>query len=235
MPSSLPVLRASPSEKILKLAMVSFSGSGIFRQHRIDLAQRIARSLRHALSCAGFGDQRRHLAGICDQHAAFQRNHRNAGQALEFQTDLGVGSHRRRRRHRDRRVDAARIVRRQAEIRHLADADAVEQHRRRRPEVRAPSHRTGRGRSRADRGRRYCEANRRSRIPRRWPPARRRRQRQRERGFPSLNSLSVAASGSACRGNRPAPRDARIEAARASVRSRRSCRRRAPRRGRRRY
>ena len=54
-------------------------------------------------------------------------------------------------------------------------------------------------------------------------------------GFHLFSSLWVAASGSACRGNRPAPRDARIEAVRASVRWRRSCRPPAPRRDRRRY
>ena len=37
-------------------------------------------------------------------------------------------SNRRRRGHRDRRIDAARAVRRKPEIRYLADADSVEQH-----------------------------------------------------------------------------------------------------------
>ena len=57
MPSSLPVLRARPSENTLKLAMVSFSELRILAQHRIDLAQRIAGGLRHALPCAGLGNQ----------------------------------------------------------------------------------------------------------------------------------------------------------------------------------
>ena len=126
--SSLPVLRASPSVKSLQIGDGLLQRLGIFRQHRIDLAQRIAGGLGHALARAGFGNQRRHRTGVRKLHAAFQRDDGNAGQALEFQADLGVGSHRGRRGYRDRRIDAARIVRREAEIGHLADADAVEQH-----------------------------------------------------------------------------------------------------------
>ena len=126
--SSLPVLRASPSEKTCRLAMVFFSGSALSASTESTRRNALAGGLRHALTCAGLGDQRRHLRRIRQQRAAFQRDHGNAGQALEFQADLGVGSNRRRRGHRDRRIDAARAVRRQAEIRHLADANPIEQH-----------------------------------------------------------------------------------------------------------
>ncbi len=126
-------------------------------------------------------------------------------------------------------------VRREPEIRHLADADAVEQHA---GADQKPGHRAVEldmiGRARAepagvvkpvdeaehgDDGRQHEGAD----------------DDEGSAGFHLFSSLWVAASGSACRGNRPAPRDARIEAVRASVRWRRSCRPRAPRRDRTRY
>src|SRR6266436_5475221 len=158
----------------------------------------------------------------------------NAGQALEFQTDLGVGPHRCRCGYRDRRIDAARAIRRKAEIRHFADADSVEQYG---GADQQPWHRAieldviGRARTKptgvvkpVDKaeyggdGREHEGAD----------------DDERSAGF-HLNSPLVAASGSACRENRPAPRDARIEAVRASDRWRRSCRPPAPQRDRRRY
>ena len=90
MPSSFPVLRASPSEKTCKLAIVFFNGSALSANTEFDPPQRAAGSLRHALAGPGIGNQCGHLTGIRKQHSTFQRYHRNAGQALEFQTDLGV-------------------------------------------------------------------------------------------------------------------------------------------------
>ena len=143
--------------------------------------------LGHALSCAGVGNQGRHRTGISKLHAAFQRDHGDAGQALEFQADLGVGPHRRGRGHRDRRIDAAGTVGREPQFRHFADADPVEQHA---GTDQKPGNversKPGHDRSHAGRARRCFEASRRSRTRRRWLPARRRRRRRRERGFPSI-------------------------------------------------
>ena len=233
--SSLPVLRASPSEKTLKLAMVFLSGSEFSVSTESTLRNASRAACVMPWPAPGSAIKRRHRAGVRQQRAAFQRNDGNAGQALEFQTDLGVGAHRRRRGHRDRRIDAARIVRREAEIGDLTDADAVEQHR---GADQQPRHRAVEldviGRARTEPAGIVQPVDE-AEYGERSPPVRRRRQRRRERGFPSLNSLWVAASGSACRENRPAPRDARIEAVRASVRWRRSCRPPAPRRDRRPY
>ena len=91
MPSSLPVLRASPSENTLKFAMVSFSGSRILAQHGVDLAQRIAGGLRSRPALLpGSAIKRRHRAGIRDEFAAFQRDDGNARQPLKLQADPGV-------------------------------------------------------------------------------------------------------------------------------------------------
>ena len=99
MPSSLPVLRARPSENTLKLAMVSFSAPEFSASTESTRVKCIAGRLRHALPGAGFGNQRRHLASVGNQHTALQRDHGNAGQALKLQADLGVGAYRRRRSH----------------------------------------------------------------------------------------------------------------------------------------
>ena len=101
---------------------------GILGKDQIDAPQRIARGLRHALARAGLRDQGRHAARGGDLLAAFQRHDRHAGEALEVEPHLGVRSHRRVGRHRDGRVDPARIVGRKLQPRDFADADAVEQH-----------------------------------------------------------------------------------------------------------
>ena len=128
MPSSLPVLRARPSENTLKLAIVSFNAPEFS-----DSTESTLRSASRAAcvmpcpapgSATSVGTSPR----LRDLRAAFERDHGHAGQALELQADLGVGAHRRRRSDRDGRIDAARVAGREAELGHLADPNAIEQH-----------------------------------------------------------------------------------------------------------
>ena len=125
--SSLPVLRASPSEKTLKFAIVSFSGPEFSANTEFHPPQRVAGSLGHALASASFGNKRLHFRGRFAR-AALQRDYWNAGKTLELQSDVGVGSHGRHRGDRDRSINPPRIIRNKTEVRHLTNSNAVEQH-----------------------------------------------------------------------------------------------------------
>ena len=123
------VARQPVRRRSCRLAMVSFSGSRILRQHGVDLAQRVARGLGHALAGAGFGDQRRHRDRNCASSvppsSAITGTPVRPWNSRPTLVSARTGV-----------VEATEIValtRRglsgaSAEIGHLADADAVEQH-----------------------------------------------------------------------------------------------------------
>jgi hypothetical protein len=94
--------------------------------------QRLARCLGHALARGRIGNKgRRRGRRRWDQRrgrvAAEQRHHGNACQALIFQPDLRIRTHRRRRHDRDGGGHVAGTGGIEGEVSHLADPDAVEQ------------------------------------------------------------------------------------------------------------
>ena len=180
------------------------------------------------LAGARLGHERRNGPRACKLSSALQSNDRYARQSLEIQTDFGVGSHGCIRHHRDDGIDAARIVCGKAKTCNFSDTNAVEQHRRAHQQprhravelhvIRFPRSQPA-GVVKPVNKAENCANGRQNEGPDNHEGSSR---------F-HVSSFSVAASGSACRGNRLSPRDARSEAVRSWVRSPRSCRRRAQR------
>jgi hypothetical protein len=112
----------------------AMQGIGIVCQQGIELAQRLACRLGHALPGGGVGDENGGLGLRRGQMrrpgvAAQERDHGNSGQALELQTGMGIRPHRRTRDHCDGRRHLAQIIGVELEIDDLTDANAVEQDR----------------------------------------------------------------------------------------------------------
>ena len=95
--SSLPVLRASPSENTLKFAMVSFSGPEFSASTESTLRNASRAACVMLCPAPGSAINVGTAPELATMLAALQRDDGHAGQPLEFQADLGVGSHRRRR------------------------------------------------------------------------------------------------------------------------------------------
>ena len=114
MPSRRSELRASASENVLRLAIMSCSGLRVLRQHRIEAAQDVACGLGHALAGRGIGDEEGYLAlGRGERRfrdAARERDHGRSRQALEVDGDRGVGAHRCAAVDGDRRLHLAWVV-----------------------------------------------------------------------------------------------------------------------------
>ena len=79
---------------------------------------------------AGSAIERLRAVGRSNILAAFERNHRNAGQPLKIEANLGVGLHRSARCNGNRHIDPPRTIGSETQIGDLADLYAVEQHRR---------------------------------------------------------------------------------------------------------
>ena len=130
-PSRRSALRASAAENVLRLAMVSRSGSESPPEpcrpgevHRARLGSCSDPAEGSAVRTGGSPGALYHCDGALP---AFERDHGHAGQALKLQSDMGIGAYRSVCGNCDLGQHLPRIVGAELKICDLPDADAVEQ------------------------------------------------------------------------------------------------------------
>ena len=134
MPSTLSELRARAPANVSIFLIALFSDSRILREHLIHALEGVARGLGPVLTGVGRREQHRRRAVFRRRErrrrcAATERDGGATGQPLRLDGDCGVIANRRVVHDGDGGHHVLRPVGAERDLRHVADAEAVEQHR----------------------------------------------------------------------------------------------------------